>query len=101
MLHEERKLKERAGTGVSSEKAMSAKKRSVSKGPKCHHCGKIVHFKRNCWELTGKKPEASQKEQGNSKHRAHKAVVKRRDSDSYSSECVGLIVSYPCIVRFD
>ena len=45
LLHEERKLKDREGADVSSEKAMTAKQR-FKKGPKCHHCGKYGHIRR-------------------------------------------------------
>ena len=47
LLHEERKLKDRKSTDVSSEKAMTAKQ-PFKKGPKCHHCGKFGHIRCNC-----------------------------------------------------
>ena len=50
LLHEERKLKERTGVGASSERAMTGKQRPKARGPKCHHCGKFSHIRRNCNE---------------------------------------------------
>lgn len=95
LLHEERKLKNRAGnTDVSSEKAMTVKQRSCKKGPKCHYCGKIGHIRRDCWDLNGKKADKSQKELRYSKHKANKAEAKKHDYDSSSSDTVGLIVTH-------
>lgn len=48
LLHEERKLKERVGPERSREGAMTGKQRPKRKGPKCHHCGKFGHIRRNC-----------------------------------------------------
>ena len=48
LLHEERKLKERVGPERSREGAMTGKQRPKGKGPKCHHCGKFGHIRRNC-----------------------------------------------------
>ena len=99
LLHEERKLKDHAdSTGVSSEKAMTAKQQSRKKGPKCHHCGKIGHIKRECRDVTGKKADKSQKESRYSKQKANKAEVKKRDDDSSSSDTVGLIVTHAGLV---
>ena len=97
LLHEERKLKNRGGsTGACSEKVMTVKQQSHKKGPrpKCHHCGKIGHIKRDCWDLTGKKADKSQKESRYSKQKANKAEVNKCDYDSSSSDTVGLIVTH-------
>ena len=48
LLHEERKLKEPVGCERSREGAMTEKQRPKGKGPKCHHCGKFGHIRRNC-----------------------------------------------------
>jgi len=84
----------RAGSiGASSKKAMTVKQQSRKKGPKCHHCGKIGHRKRDCWDLIGKKADRSQKELSYSKQKANKAEVKKCDYDSSCSDTVGLIVT--------
>ena len=71
LLHEERKLISRTGAG--EEKAMTAKdKRPRKKGP-CHHCGKLGHYKRDCWKLAEKKVE-SQKEYNSGKHKTSKVT---------------------------
>ena len=88
LIHEERKLKERESAGGSREEAMYTKSR---KGPKCHHCGRYGHIKRNCdqraqekrWEPTHKDVSPRQK--------ANKARL-RRESSSSDSESVGLMV---------
>ena len=49
LLHEERKQKD---TDSRVEvKAMTSKHRYNGEGPKCHHCGKYGHMKRECREL--------------------------------------------------
>ena len=50
LLHEERKLhvQEWTGVGASSERVMTGKQQPKARGPKCHHCGKFGHIRRNC-----------------------------------------------------
>ncbi len=50
LLHEERKLKDRAGTGMSGEKALTTVQRPKRKGPRCHYCCKFGHIKRDCYK---------------------------------------------------
>ena len=92
LLHEERKLKERAGTSASAEKAMNSRQRTKKKVLCCHHCGKLGHIKRNCRELNGE--NSSQKEKRGSNHKANKTTTKRQDSGSSDSEGAGLVASH-------
>ena len=50
LLHEERKLKDREGSGSSHEKAMTS--RFKRKSVECFHCGKPGHRKCNCHLLS-------------------------------------------------
>ncbi len=61
LLHEERKQKERADAGGSSDKALTVERQFRRKGPKCHHCGKFGHIKRNYFDLTKAKRSGNQK----------------------------------------
>ena len=57
----ERKVKCR-GDDASSEKAMKTKQ-AFKKGPKCHHCGKYGHIRRNCRKFAQeKKSESNEKD---------------------------------------
>ena len=95
LLHEERKLKDREGADVSSEKAMAAKQ-PFKKGPKCHHCGKYGHIRRNCRKLTQEmKSESNENDRTRSvKHQANAAGTRQGDSSSSDSESVGLVARH-------
>ena len=89
LLHEERKLKDREGC----DKAMLTKSSKFRMGPKCHHCGKYGHIKRNCYELNQKSESKSESKPLQSKsfrQKVHKAEQKQKDSSD--SESAGLFV---------
>ncbi|KAK3732471.1 hypothetical protein QZH41_003774 [Actinostola sp. cb2023] len=83
LFHEENKLKERETVEKPYEKVMLGTK--SKNRPKCHHCGKPGHLKRNCWSL---KKEKEQQNKPESKPVKHKANVVAADSDS---ESLGLV----------
>lgn len=76
LFHEENKLKERECVETSPERVMLGKKSKDA--PKCYHCGKSGHLKRNCWSLK-KEKEQENKE---SKFENHKANVVTAESNS-------------------
>ena len=73
LLHEERKQKDRAGVGESSERGMIGKQQTTRREPNCYHCEKVGHIKRNCKELakSERRFESSRKTQ-ETEHHAHK-----------------------------
>ena len=92
LLHEESKLKGRVAVGMEGEmKAMTGQHRWKGKGPKCHHCGRFRHIRRTCRELTSGRNDSNQKEDRKTKHKAHSAQMKQRDSSSSESESTGLV----------
>ena len=100
LLHEERKLKERADVIARSKRATTGQQRSKAKGVKCHHCGKFGHIRRNCKEWVRTKPEARRKpetpqasQETRNKLKANRVEVRQRDSSSSDSDCTGLMVS--------
>ena len=88
LLHEERKLKDRADTTTNAEKAMNSRERSRRKVLRCHHCGKLGHIKRNCRELAKEK-----KDKIGTNHRANVSSTKSEYSSS-DSESAGLIANH-------
>jgi hypothetical protein len=98
LLHEERKLKERAVEETGSEvKALASQHRASRKGPKCFECGGFGHIRKNCGNLSSKAvSEGKERESGmrRSKHKVHKAQLKEVDSSSSDSEGTGLFASH-------
>ena len=94
LLHEERKVKGR-GDDASSEKAMTAKQ-AFKKGPKCHHCGKYGHIRRNCRKFAQEKKSGSNEgdRTRSVKHQANTAGTRQGDSSSSDSENVGLVARH-------
>lgn len=90
LLHEEIKLKGREEIGARNDKVMTAGHRYKKRGPKCHHCGKFGHIKRNCRSAPEqKKSDGDDKIKHNSKQKANAAELKESSSDN---ENVGLVV---------
>lgn len=86
LLHEEQKLKDR-GVGDRSDKAMTAK-HLHKKGPKCHHCGKYGHIRRNCRKFAAE-AKSDSSEKGNTKsvkQHANAAEVRGDFSSSSNSD---------------
>ena len=94
LLHEESKLKERAGEEktCAKVKALASQHWSRGKGPKCHHCAHFGHIKRNCRDL---KSESNSREsqQSKPKNKAYKTRMEQRDSSSSDSCSIGMVVS--------
>ena len=73
---------------------MTGKQRPKGKGPKCHHCGKFGHIRRNCNEWVKKKSDFNEKEARRNKLKVNKAKVRRTDSSSSDGDCAGLMVNH-------
>ena len=99
LLHEELKRKEK-DTSTIEVKAMTAKYRSSGKGPKCHHCGKFGHIRRECRELirnSGSNSDNRSTQSGTKKHgfKQQKAYAAEGDEE----EIIGLLAEHALSVE--
>ena len=96
LLHEERK-KEKEVAGDAEVKAMALKHRKARKGPKCHHCRKIGHIKRECWKLaesSGKDHDAHPRSIVKKPHKKQKACATEQEETDKDEEIVGLVAEH-------
>eukprot|EP00795_Rhopilema_esculentum_P003204 gene3204-1519_t len=95
LLREESKLKEKEACGNTNGdvKALASKQRFGIRSPRCSHCGRIGHIKRNCRELEKKTEDTAYKGR-RSKQKAYSTFERqRRDSSSSDSDTVGLLAN--------
>ena len=90
LLRVELKLKEKEICGADAGDARAlTMKQARKKGPRCNHCGKIGHIKRNCFELQKKKEEPCFKKKP---HKACTTVERFQSNDGDSdSDVVALV----------
>ncbi|GAB1600790.1 hypothetical protein Ahia01_000357100 [Argonauta hians] len=85
LLHEESKIKERE-INSSELKAMASKHHVNKRGPKCFHCGKHGHVKRDCRLLETKNDKSNPPR----KKVLFTRKIQDNSSDSGEGECIGL-----------
>lgn len=80
LLREERKLKGREGSSVTSDKALATKQK---RGQMCYGCRQFGHIKRNCHQSAAveaeKKSDSSQKKKKAFTQKAHQVDVRQVD----------------------
>ena len=94
LLHEEAKQRDKESSTIEV-KAMTSKNQTSRKGPKCHHCGRFGHIKRECrmlLESPGKNQNNRTTSYSNKRPlRKQKAYAAEKDTDDEGEEIVGLV----------
>ena len=94
LLHRETKQRDKESSTIEV-KTMTSKHRASRKGPKCHHCGRFGHIKRECRMLL-KSPAKNQdnrtRSYSNKKPlRKQKTYAAEEDTDDEGEEIAGLV----------
>ena len=97
LLHEETKQREKESSTIEV-KAMTSKHRTSKKGPKCHHCGRFGHIKRECkmlLESPGKNQNNKTTSYSNKRPlRKQKAYAAEEDTEGEGEEIVNLVTEH-------
>ena len=97
LLHDETKQKDKESATIKM-KAMTSKHQTSRKGPKCHHCGRFGHIKRECrmlLESPGKNQDNRTTSYSNKRAlRKQKAYAAEEDTDDEGEEIVGLVTEH-------
>ncbi len=99
LLHEERKRKDRGdgGTSREREKAMVSTPRRLLK---CHHCGRVGHIKRNCWNLASEEPKTKPRNEGKgTRQKVNKAAVNQMSDSSSGGENDALVACHALLAN--
>ena len=97
LLHEESKRREKEVAEDAEVKAMPSKHQKAGKGPKCHHCGKIGHIKRECWRLaesSGKDHDAHPRNFVKKPQKKQKAWAAEQEETDEDEEIAGLAAEH-------
>ena len=97
LLHEETKQRDKESSTIEV-KAMTSKHRTSRKNPKCHHCGRFRHIKRECrmlLESPGKNQDNRTASYSNKRPLREKMVyAAEEDTDEEGEEIVGLVTEH-------
>ena len=97
LLQEETKKRDKESSTIEV-KAMTSKHRTSRKNPKCHHCGRFRHIKRECrmlLESPGKNQDNKTTSYSNKNIlRKQKAYAAQEDTDNEWEEIVGLVTEH-------
>ena len=96
-LHNVTKQRDKESSTI-ERKAMTSKHQTSRKDPKCHHCGRFEHMKRECrmlQESHGKNQNNRTTSYSNKKRlRKQKAYAAEEDTDDEEDEIVGLVTDH-------